>query len=95
MEWKTITKARKEKLAMYLNGEVETYSYYLNGDVYEYTVKNASGEEIEDGSSSGYYGYDHEKSGLLDEAKSTIRCEIKYQAEREKANDPQLEMSLT
>lgn len=84
MEWKCLNKARIEKLTMFLNGEVDVYSHYVNGDVYGYTVKNADGEEIEDGSCSGYYGYDHEKSGLLENAKYAISCEIKDIAEMEK-----------
>jgi hypothetical protein len=57
--WKLITKERKEKLAKYLEGEVELYSSYLEGAVY------------------GFYGYEHDKSGLLPDAQSAVDHHIK------------------
>lgn len=50
--------------------EVETYGAYLNGDVYGYVIINASNEETD--SCWGYYGCDHEKSGLMEAAKEII-----------------------
>jgi hypothetical protein len=94
--WKQITKTRRERLEKHLIGEVEVYSQYLNGDVYGYTVLNEEGEEIEavDGSSWGYFGCDHEKSGLIGEAKSVINWEIKRIKEDAKKNNLQIEMEL-
>lgn len=66
---KRISSKLANRIATYLEGEVETYTQYLEGSVYGYTTG--------DDSCGGYYGYDHEKSGLLDEAKSTIDHEIK------------------
>jgi len=91
--WKQITKTRRERLEKYLIEEVEVYSQYLNGDVYGYTVLNEEGEEIEaDGGS--YYGYDHEKSGLMENAKDAIDYEIERAKEEEKKNNHQIEMEL-
>jgi hypothetical protein len=60
----------KEEIYKYLEGEVETYDNFLTGNIYGYNI-----EETGD-SCWGFYGYDHEKSGLLEYAKSSIDCEI-------------------
>lgn len=62
-------KTFEEILTMNILGEVETYDQYLAGDVYSFEI------EFEDGeidSCGGFFGSDHEKSGLLYEAKSLI-----------------------
>lgn len=64
-----------------LRGEVETYDDYLTGNVYGFNVTDADGEDIADGSVWGYYG-DPEKSGLMEEAKSSIEWEIKHRKEQ-------------
>ena len=94
--WKQITKTRREQLEKYLTGDVEIYSQFLNGEVFGYVITDADDEEIEaDGSQSwGYYGYDHEKSGLIEEAKNVIDWEIERAKEEEKKNNPQIEMEL-
>lgn len=51
---KKISPELRNKVAEYLQGEVETYSQYLNGDVYGYEVIDEHGEEI--GSCWGFYG---------------------------------------
>lgn len=74
--WKRITKKRLEQIVQYLKGEVECYDNYLTGAVYGFSVKDPEGEEIENGSCWGFYGYDHEKSGLKSEAISQIEWGI-------------------
>ena len=71
---KRITKTIREKAEKLLDAEVEIYDNYLTGAVYCYTITNAEGEEID--SCSGYYGYDHEKNGLLDTARDIIDCKL-------------------
>ena len=61
-----------KQITSYLVGEVETYDHYLTGNVYGYTVENEESEEID--SCWGFYGYDHEASGLVEEAKNCIDC---------------------
>lgn len=68
--WKRITKARREKIEVYLRSEVQTYDDYVTGNVYSYTVQDPEGETVD--SCSGFYGYDHEKSGLMDAARSIV-----------------------
>ncbi len=92
--WKVITKQRIAQIEKYLKSEVETQTHYVSGSVYYYAIENEAGEDIEDGSCGGFYGYDHESSGLMEFAKDAIDCEIKYQKEQEKKNNPQLEMEL-
>lgn len=68
--WKRITAERAEKIKSYLRNEVETYSQWANGEVYGFITKDAEGEEID--SCWGFYGFDHEASGLADAAQEMI-----------------------
>lgn len=64
--WKRITKARRDKICGYLDGEVKTYSQYLEGDVYGYVIETEDGEED---SCWGFYGQDEalaEAKGIVD-----------------------------
>jgi len=60
-----------EKAKKCMEGEVETYDDYLVGSVYGYRILDSEGEDTGE-SCYGYYGYDHEKSDLLPQAKSVI-----------------------
>lgn len=73
-EFKTRTKARKAVLVL-----IETWNDYLSGDVYGYLIENTSGEES--GGCWGFYGYDHEKSGLIESAKGEIKEALKEDKE--------------
>lgn len=75
---KRITKQYIEKAYNIMKGELETYDDYLNGNVYGYTI---DGDDWED-SLWGFYGYNHEESGLLYEAQSTIDYHIEQQANK-------------
>ena len=64
-----------EKAEEYLKSEVESYDQFLRGEVYGFTrfKKVTCGdcghtEEEDDDSCWGFYGSDHEASGLLDSA---------------------------
>lgn len=60
-----------------IKDEIETYNHYVNGEIYGFTlIDEITGEEI--GSCWGYYGSDHEKSGLMETAKSEIDYYIKH-----------------
>jgi len=65
----------KKRAMQRLEREVEIYDQFLKGEVYGYVVKNPEGEVVE--SCYGYYGFDHEKSGLWYEAKWFIDGELK------------------
>jgi hypothetical protein len=69
---KRVSPKAKEKARKILIDELETYGSYLNGDVYSYTVKDENGEEFN--SCCGFFGDDHEKSGLMESAKNAIDC---------------------
>jgi predicted RNA-binding protein YlxR (DUF448 family) len=76
--WKVITKERQAKIEEYLRGEVETLDQYVSGAVYGYKILNPDGEEMDD-SCWGFYGYDHEKSGLLEQARGSIEASIAHE----------------
>ncbi len=77
-KWDKINKARVAKILSYLQREVKEYDQYLTGDVYGYTTG--------DDSCWGFYGHDHEKSGLLEYAKDAIDCQITEERKVEMAN---------
>jgi len=58
----------EEILEMFLVGEVESYDDYISGNVYGYVIES---DLVED-SCFGFFGDDHEKSGLLLEARANI-----------------------
>lgn len=62
--WKVLTKKRIEKIQEYLRNEVGVYDDYLTGAVYGYQVFDDEGEQED--SCYGFFGFDHEKSGLMD-----------------------------
>lgn len=71
-------KTREEILTNFMLSNVETYDNYISGQVYEFEITDKNGEEIEDGSCGGFFGYDHEKSGLLSHAKSIVNSDINW-----------------
>lgn len=58
--------ASRAKALRCLEAEIETYDHYIQGSVYGYELFDAWDREID--SCWGFYGYDHEKSGLLGNA---------------------------
>jgi len=80
-EWKVakISGTLKMRIESILRAEVQTYSDYLGGNVYHYHVTNKDGEFCD--SCGGFYGYDHEKSGLLEYAKGAIDADIENRKE--------------
>ncbi len=79
--WKKLTKKRIKKVEQILEKEVEIYSYYLEGAVYGYVIEDEDGNEIDDGSCWGFFGYDWEENGLLRDARGEIDWEIKKRKE--------------
>ena len=63
-----------------LEGESEMIRQWIDGEVYGYTVEK-DGEHID--SCWGFYGFDHEASGLLDSAKPAIDSEIEESKDHE------------
>jgi hypothetical protein len=87
--WKALSAKRIEQVYDALRSEIETYDQYLTGDVYRYTVIKPDGEDGD--SCGGYYGHNHEESGLLGDAQNSIDCEIKHALQTEGV---QLELAL-
>ena len=82
-EWFQKSGASHENAADIMQSAVDLYSTWAWGDVYGISSITApgpideygeetEGEEIEDGSVWGFYGSDHEKSGLLESARESI-----------------------
>lgn len=69
-----------EEIEKYLKDEVETYDNYLTGNVYGFNIP-----DIEEENCYGYYGYDHEASGLLEEVRSIIDYEVKREQDAKHA----------
>jgi hypothetical protein len=69
-----VSKKAKETARRVLRAEVEEYDSYLRGDVYGFVVRDKSGDVVD--SSLGFYGYDHEESGLMIEAKRVADWDI-------------------
>jgi hypothetical protein len=65
MQWKIITKERKEKLREYAENQIQTYEDYLNGNVFGFYLYEDN-EQVDQ--CWGFYGADHNKSGLYDSA---------------------------
>tara|TARA_R110002020_G_scaffold34910_2_gene105877 strand:- start:365 stop:1162 length:798 start_codon:yes stop_codon:yes gene_type:complete len=61
---------------------IDLYGAWAWGDVYGYDISDSNGDDIPDNSCWGFYGDNHEKSGLLDNAKSSIDCNIKMKRKR-------------
>ena len=59
-----------------LQNNVDLWGYWAWGDVYGYSVEDSEGEIID--SCWGYYGDEHDKSGLLEAAKDIIDSHIQY-----------------
>jgi len=71
---KKISKKLRQKAIDLMRGNVNSYDDYLTGSIYGYMVEPTDeNKEIKcDDSCWGFYGYDHEKSGLLESAKGSI-----------------------
>jgi hypothetical protein len=91
-EWYEKTGAPKENAEKDCKSAIELYSAWAWGDVYGVSEiiapgpldedgDETEGEEIEDASCWGFYGSNHEKSGLMEHARDSIECHIKKQAE--------------
>lgn len=66
---KKVSKKLIEKIKKLMIAEVEEYDNYITGSIYGYMIDTPEGET---GGCWGYYGYDHEKSSLLESAKDEI-----------------------
>jgi hypothetical protein len=53
MNWKCLTKKRRQLLHEILESEIKEYDQYLNSEVYEYIIRDESGEIL--ATKGGYY----------------------------------------
>lgn len=71
-EWnvKRVSPALRAKMIKRLDGTINTFDQYLTGDVYGFQIKDSDGDELN--SCYGFYGSDHEASGLMVMARDFI-----------------------
>lgn len=70
-------------LAAGCRNNFDLFSAWAWGDVYGVaSIHRPNGEELEDGSCWGFYGSDHEKSGLLEHCRSFVTHDRERRAER-------------
>jgi len=88
-EWVELTGAPEDTHAAQLSAACDLWTAWAWGDVYGIAeITGPDGEEIEDGSVWGFYGSDHDASGLVDAALETIRAHERFRArEAEAAHD--------
>jgi hypothetical protein len=79
-DWFKESGANPENAPDICKGAIALYSAWAWGDVYGYTCEDENGDEIEDGSCWGFYGSDHEQSGLLDSARGQINYHLAARA---------------
>ena len=72
---KSVTPEIEKRVEKALRAEIETYDNYLSGEVFGYEIKAPNGEHLD--SCWGFYGYDFEDNGLLEDAKNCIKYHIK------------------
>jgi hypothetical protein len=63
-----------------MRAQVESYEQYLNSEIYYFEVLDDNGDVLDN--CSGFFGDDHRKSGLFDEAEGFIDRYIKHNLER-------------
>jgi hypothetical protein len=68
-------KTKKEIAESILKSSVETFSQYLSNETYGFKI---TGKVLDDESRWGYYGNDHEESGLIQDAKGEIDYHLNY-----------------
>jgi len=77
-EWFKMTGANRDNAKEICQRTVDLYSAWAWGDVYGVSeITDPDGNEIEDAACWGFYGSDHETSGLLAHARSIIECHKK------------------
>jgi hypothetical protein len=77
-DWATKVGAPAHTLHDQCKGAFDLYTAWAWGDCYGISrIEDPDGNEIEGGSCWGFYGSDHEESGLLIEARGTIDADIR------------------
>ena len=81
----------EDKAIAYMEATVETVSQWADGEVYGYVIEPTERNRKINCQDScyGFYGWDYEKSGLLDAAKEAINYEIKSYRQQVKRDHQQ------
>ena len=84
-KWIEKTGAPEESLKKQCEYACKLYGYWAWGDVYYFKITTPEGEDLE--TLGGYYGDDHEESGLLEQARETIDYHIQKAIEAEQEHE--------
>lgn len=78
--WVEKVGAPADSVPSQLESACELHGFWQWGDVYGVAeILDSNGDEIPHGSCWGFYGSDHEKSGLMDHARNAIECHERAQ----------------
>jgi hypothetical protein len=88
-EWRELVGAPLETCERQCKAAADMWAAWAWGDVYGVSeITGPDGEEIEDGSCWGFYGADHDASGLMEHCNDTVTADIAYRArEAKEAHD--------
>jgi hypothetical protein len=67
--------AYKTRILGQLEAEVNTYDTFIRGNVFGYNLEDAEGNDID--SCWGFFGYNHEESGLMESAREAAENDFK------------------
>jgi hypothetical protein len=84
-----ISKKLEDKIRDRMTHEIKIFNQYITGAVYGYQIEDQDGRELD--SLWGFYGYDFEESGLINEAKSQID---NYLEEQRKARQQRVKIMI-
>lgn len=82
-EWSDLVGAPADSHGSQLESAADLYGWYAFGDVYGYSIETDDGGQV--GSVWGFYGPDHDKSGLLENARADIDAYISQQRQAKAA----------
>jgi hypothetical protein len=78
-EWAKLVGAPADTLERQCKGAFDLWAAWAWGDVYGVAeITRPDGEEIEDGSCWGFYGADHDASGLMEHCKAAVEADIAW-----------------
>jgi len=81
-EWVKMAGTKPEHFAESMQQSADLYGAWAWGDVYGVAeILDPSGDEIEKGSCWGFYGRDHDKSGLMEHARTSIDWHLEQVAQ--------------
>ncbi len=85
-EWQELVGAPAERMPEILEAARQLYRDWAFGSVYGYQIVDEDGKDV--GSCYGYFGFDHEASGLLEAARENVQYAYDERARQEAKEAP-------